>query len=323
MMVKPLKTLLVGASVLAGATVLATPASAITFTTGGTRPVELFCAVGGVTSTCPATPSAIANELSTTSGSGNLELNQVVPGDIDDMTLGEFQAQGANAASLTVDFEDGGSTEDVVFESLTFDDWFTGPNALAPIWFAGLLDAYQSELDTGIATLPAAAQAALLPNAGGLGDALNQTVFSALLFQGGTVPGLGTFNGIAQRLSDPNIAYVQQKPGGGFAFGLAGFDSASNLLDPDNDLEAALIPIFANVAFSEVVKVIANGETSYAYSFGPGRDSGVVADDGVSHTKTFDFDPSPSESVPEPATLLGLLAVGGLFAASKRKANAA
>ncbi|MDA0269274.1 MAG: NF038130 family PEP-CTERM protein [Cyanobacteria bacterium] len=173
----------------------------------------------------------------------------------------------------------------VTFSSLTNDDWF-GSGNLAATWFADALDTYG-------ATIRARAAAVFgmpVPDA---------AIFNAFNIAGGFA-----------RLSDPNIAYV-----GEVTFGLAAHSDAGNV----NSLLAGL---FA----SEVVKVTLNGVTNYYYSFAAPTASGQTSLDGTkSHEGNYEFfieDPQENESVPEPATLLGLMAVGGVFAASKRKAIA-
>jgi hypothetical protein len=120
---------------------------------------------------------------------------------------------------------------------------------------------------------------------------------------------------LASRLSDPNIAYVNESDAG-VTFGLAAHSDAGNIS-----------PLLAGLFASEVVKVTLNGVTDYYYSFAQPTDSGQTSLDGTkSHEGNYEFfieDPKEGESVPEPATLLGLLAVGGVFAASKRKSQAA
>ncbi len=87
-------------------------------------------------------------------------------------------------------------------------------------------------------------------------------------------------------------------------------------------LEGALDEIGV-LQMSEIAKVTINGEVHYAYSFNA-VDSGFVAkDDDKSYSGIYSWNHAgiPVESVPEPSTMLGLMAVGGLFAAAKRKSN--
>ena len=80
--------------------------------------------------------------------------------------------------------------------------------------------------------------------------------------------------------------------------------------------EGALDDIDGPLQISEIAKVTINGEVNYAYSF-KAEESGFVAkDDNKSYSGIYSW-----KSVPEPSTILGLMAVGGLLAASKRKSN--
>ena len=145
---------------------------------------------------------------------------------------------------------------DIVFSSLTAADWAGG---LLTQWSMDLINTYAPGTD--LATF--------------------ETAFVAF--------------GGRQRLSDPNISYVD--PNG--SFGLAGFLDASTapLLPP---AIAGLIPSGAQI--SEIVKVTQGGNTSYQYKIGNGTatPSGVQTADG-SYNGNF--------NIPEP-TELALLAVG-------------
>jgi hypothetical protein len=100
---------------------------------------------------------------------------------------------------------------------------------------------------------------------------------------------------------------------------------------------AGLLAAFgdAQVQASELVKVAINGEPAseaigaddgVMYSFAA-TDSDVVSADGdTSFSAGYDPGtitvPGDSEDVPEPASVLGLVALGGLAVASKRKSLA-
>jgi PEP-CTERM motif len=86
--------------------------------------------------------------------------------------------------------------------------------------------------------------------------------------------------------------------------------------------------------FSEIAKVTFNGEVNYAYAF-TATDSGAIAgtrnviNDSTSHTGIYSWtknnptNPNPPATVPEPSTILGLVAVGGLFAARRKTSQKA
>lgn len=106
-------------------------------------------------------------------------------------------------------------------------------------------------------------------------------------------------------------------------------------------LDSALIAMStksyrSNQAFqiSEIAKITFNGEVSYAFGFNA-TDSGAIAgnrnviNDSTSHTgiytwtKNYPTNPNPPAAVPEPSTILGLVAVGGLVAARRKTSQKA
>jgi hypothetical protein len=145
---------------------------------------------------------------------------------------------------------------DIVFSSLTAADWASG---LLTQWSTDLINTYAPGTD--LATFEA------------------------------TFVGLGG----RQRLSDPNISYVN--PDG--TFGLAGFLNAK--LAPD--LPAAIRAVIPDGAqISEIAKVTYQGNTSYAYRMGNGTAT-------PSHVQTADGSYNGNFNIPEP-TELALLAAG-------------
>lgn len=87
--------------------------------------------------------------------------------------------------------------------------------------------------------------------------------------------------------------------------------------------ENALTQIGGPLQMSEIAKVTINGEVHYAYSFNAVKSGFVAKDDGMSYSGIYSWNKPgiPVASVPEPSTMLGLMAVGGLFAAAKRKSH--
>ena len=89
----------------------------------------------------------------------------------------------------------------------------------------------------------------------------------------------------------------------------------------------------SNQAFqvSEIAKITFNDQVSYAFGFNA-TDSGAIAgnrnviNDSTSHTGIYTWTKNsptnPPASVPEPSTILGLVAVGGLFAAGRKAQKA-
>ncbi|WP_293118534.1 NF038130 family PEP-CTERM protein [Moorena sp. SIO4G3] len=168
----------------------------------------------------------------------------------------------------------------------------------------------------------------------GLGSYVNNVVVN-------TFDNLFRANGGLQRFSDPNISYVNQNATGHISIGLAGhLDARDAFEDTFNQLEqkiALLLPDFQvplppSIRASEIVKVEYNGKTEYLYGFVPTPSGLVNLEDGTSHNATYQVGflgapPGPSSSepqdVPESSTVLGLIAVAGLFTAGGklRKAN--
>jgi len=151
---------------------------------------------------------------------------------------------------------------------------------------------------------------------------------------------------------DPNIAEFSLDETGAVDIKMAGWYDLNTKLDPilagakakAEELLASLPAFFAGptqaiidnisllettldgmgpLQMSEITKVTINGETHYAYSFDAEQSGFVAKDDGMSYSGIYSWSKAgtPVASVPEPSTMLGLMAVGGLVAASKRKSN--
>ncbi|MBD1893342.1 NF038130 family PEP-CTERM protein [Coleofasciculus sp. FACHB-129] len=193
--------------------------------------------------------------------------------------------------------------KNLTLSSLTATDWFGaglnttyGQNNLANTWFN-----------------------AFLTNAGKANYVGN--VFGSIAFN--TFYNIGGF----QRSSDPNVSYVTAS-GTDINIGLAGhYDlKAYYKSNPQFSAFASLLP--NGFQASEVVKATIDGQSQYLYSFlatksGLTNSAGKGAD-GSSHSGNYEVSLKgviPPASVPEPSTMLGLMAVGGMVAASKRKAN--
>lgn len=122
-----------------------------------------------------------------------------------------------------------------------------------------------------------------------------------------------------ERFSDPNIASVTQSDNGYINVDLAGHAP---------DVAADMVGLSGEVYVSEIVKYSYGGETGYLYGTGQDsyQDSGVINDeDNRSHQAFYSagfqgtvVDDS-SEQVPEPSAILGLAALSGLVAFTKRK----
>ncbi|MGB3295460.1 MAG: NF038130 family PEP-CTERM protein [Phormidesmis sp.] len=270
-----------GAALLTAA--MMTPSLANTYHTSGD--VTVFDSNGTQTFLAPGADLGRILSGSASAPRGNVELND-----------GSASANlSAPANTLTAYLNSG---REVTFSSLTNSDWF-GPDNLAKRWFSEAMDAYGSTITTRykdylMSLGYRAPQATAAAN-----DSNN--IFNTFSSAGGFA-----------RLSDPNIAYIGESSAG-VTFGLAGHSDAGNI-------SSLLTGLYA----SEVVKVSLKGNTQYYYSFAQPTNSGQTSrEDRVSHAGNYEFfiaDPVEPESVPEPTTLLGLLALGG-WAVSRRKAT--
>ncbi|MDY7004526.1 MAG: NF038130 family PEP-CTERM protein [Cyanobacteriota bacterium] len=239
-----------------------------------------------------------ANWGAALSGDGNIELagqggtpNAVGFGEFDsfDVIMGGSGYVNQSATTLTGTLDGTKYT----FSSLTYDDWYGGPidgySNFAEKWMTEAWNDTSTGVQNSFASNGAADVDAAL-----LGIAATDYSFF-------------------RRFSDPNIAYVNND-GGSFNFGLA-----------------AHLNHGSGLKLSEVVKVtIGEGDdavTELFYGLGQADASGVYEEgDGVSHSGLYNFNIVEgggvlSEDVPEPSTLLGLMAIGGLVAATKRKSQ--
>lgn len=295
-MLQTIKRIAIGASMVVGATAIATaPASA--FSVSGSD--YLLYDVQG--SSTYINPNANLNSIlggNSSAPGGNIELFASSEGLSNSAFL-------SSTARTTVTGTVAG--KNLSLSSLTANDWFStgsgfstsyGAKNLANTWFN-----------------------AFLTNAGKANYVGN--IFGAGAFQ--TFFGIGGF----QRSSDPNISYVTAS-GTDINIGLAGhYDlKAYYQSKPQFSAFASLLP--NGFQASEVVKATIDGQSQYLYSFlatnsGLTNSAGAGAD-GSSHSGNYEVSLKgviPPASVPEPSTMLGLMAVGGMVAASKRKAKKA
>ncbi|MDT9201044.1 NF038130 family PEP-CTERM protein [Limnospira fusiformis KN01] len=115
-----------------------------------------------------------------------------------------------------------------------------------------------------------------------------------------------------ERASDPNISYIESDRNG-IEIGLAGHMDLGNVYGD----------WFAGWQASEVLRYEYDGVVDYLWSFSATATGLTEYTDGTSHNGLYKvFIPTGDvPSVPEPSTMLGLMAVGGLFAASSRKSR--
>ncbi|NEP50270.1 MAG: PEP-CTERM sorting domain-containing protein [Moorea sp. SIO3C2] len=294
-----------GASIIAGMSAIATTPAVAGSLTGATVTGSDYLRIASDGTNTFIDPSASLSTLlqgNASNPGGNVELFA----SSEELSNTDF-ATYTDVTSLTGQI--GG--KDITFSSLTVADWLTdvgGGIRLVDKWF---------------------------------NDALTANGLGALI---GTFPGnlaYGQFlaNGGLQRFSDPNISYVNQNDTTGLIqIGLAGHlnarDMLAEVIGQVNPFFAAFLP--ESIQASEIVKVDYDGKTEYLYGF-EATDTGLVSlDDNNINTDShsgnyqvallgtpplpFGSDP---QDVPESSTVLGLIALGGLFTAGGklRKAN--
>ena len=193
----------------------------------------------------------------------------------------------ANADVTSISGTVGGKT--LTLSSLTAYDWFGndlntsyGADNLATEWFDAFLNAAGQE-NAGFVT--------------------RKFAFNSFLEISGF-----------QRTSDANISYVDVV-GSDINIGLAGHYDLKEYYSTSGFSDIVkLLP--DGFQASEVVKYEYDGIIDYAYGF-EATESGLISDDGSSHNGNYEV----SVSTPEPSSVLGLMAVGGLLLASKKKSE--
>ncbi|MCP2728475.1 NF038130 family PEP-CTERM protein [Limnofasciculus baicalensis] len=314
-----IKKFLLSASMVAGMSAIAiAPASAISITSAtvtGTAPTDFeVWDVGGTpgidcpiaaTSCLKSSGTNVSNLINVLDGTlaspgGNIELFK----SSEQLNLANFLAYD-KVTSLKTDFSDGTS---VTFSSLTAKDLFGagldtsyGASTVATQWFNDAFDANlqanninENLLFTGLSLLTQ-------------GQFSNRAdLYNAFLGAGGF-----------QRAVDPNLAFVN-KDGNNVKYGLAGHSDLLFYAPPK--LKTAAAQFGLTLRASELVKLSFDGKNEIAYSF-TGAKSNVASKDG-SFNFTYDGDPKlvppTTEKVPEPSAVLGLVAVGGLFVATRK-----
>ncbi len=139
-------------------------------------------------------------------------------------------------------------------------------------------------------------------------------------------------NGGRERFSDPNISYVNQNDNTGeIKIGLAGhFDAASLLFAGLSPNQIAGVNQFrtkqGSIQASEIVKVsYDNGPAQLLYSFAATSTGLTALDDAKSHNGNYEVTlqgQAPTQAVPEPSVMLGLLGVAGVFRVQRQRKKA-
>ncbi len=321
-MLGTVKKFLIGASVVASVSAIATnPALATTFSLSGNDVTE-FKAVGSSTvedstadlnTILQGSCNPAAGACSTSPG-GNVELGTSIDKTNNYQTITAFL--NAPVTTLTGDFGDG---TQIKLSSLTGKDWFTtsggslnisyGADNLATKWFNAALDA------------------------NGFIAAGRGIFYNTFLNAGGF-----------QRFSNPNPSYVNKDASGNIEIGLAGHYDATNLfidvLTKGSNLFSTNIAALTYInsmrsanqqntplQASELINYSYGNQSGTLYNF-TAVHSGLVNDqgpgaDGKSHNGEYLLkvaaDPAATKSVPEPSTIvMDLVAVGGVLVIKRK-----
>lgn len=289
------KKLLVGATLAAGVTALATaPAKAGTLTGAsitGVNGTDYYLYDANATNTYRNNAASLSTILTGNSSSptGNVELFA------NSETLNNTQFATYSTVTTLSGLLGGRS---ITLSSLTAADWAStvaGGLTLAQKWFNDALT------NNGLGSL--------------IGTTTGNNAYSSFLASGGR-----------QRFSDANISYVNQNDTTGqISIGLAGHLDAKSLLLPF--VPTSLQPFLAGktIQASELVKVVYDGgPAQYLYNFSATNSGLVEQGDGISHKGNYELllTGIPPAKVPEPSAMLGLMGVGGFLAAKRKIKNA-
>jgi hypothetical protein len=294
------KKLLVGATLAAGVTALASaPAKAGSITGAsitGVNGTDYYLYDANTTNTYRNDAASLSTILTGNSSSptGNVELFA------NSETLNNTQFATYSTVT-TLSGQIGGRS--ITLSSLTAADWATnvgGGLTLAQKWFNDALT------NNGL---------------GSFVNSSNQTKAATYNY----AYNYFLTNGGLQRFSDPNISYVNQNDTTGqISIGLAGHLNAHDML-------AQVLPtqlqsyLPATARASELVKVSYDGgPAQYLYGFTATNSGLVAADDGESHSGNYELLLAgiPPAQVPEPSAMLGLMGLGGFLAAKRKMKNA-
>ncbi len=288
----------VGASVIGISAMVAAPASA-SFQLKGSDYI-LYNSNGVNTF---ADPNADINELlkgDSSNPTGNIELFA----SSENVSLPQFLMSDA-VTSISGTYQG----KDLTISSLTAKDWFGadlntnfGANNFANTYFNAFFNAaVKDTVKFGLAFT-------------GQLNSTKESLYNVFL-------GKNLF----QAASDPNISYITDN-GSDLMIGLAGHLNLSQQYG--SQLGEFAWALNNNFQFSEAVKVNYGGVEQLLFGTFATATGLVELGDGRSHNGNYEvsllgvIEKTPA-AVPEPSTMLGLMAVGGLFAASKRNSNKA
>jgi len=315
-MVKSIKRLIVGASVFATVSAIgsapAFAASIVNATVGGNASFLTYTVVNGQTVVDPTNNVQAALDGNGTAPGGNVEL-------FSNSEAGSLYPSAAVNPLITFNNFLGYDKvktlngqingKEISLSSLTAVDWF-GASTVATVRTVLSSNAHANQKYAKIASLyntdslaTTWFNTALTKYKVTNQPSLRTALFSTFLLAGGL-----------QRFSDPNISYVNQDDQSGLIkIGLAGHFNLAPLLGLGDDI---------TIQASELVKVSYNGQTpQYLYNFTATR-SGLVSKDGTnSHNGNYEVTlqgDKPSQSVPEPSALVGLVSLAGLIGAKQK-----
>lgn len=282
----------VGASVVVGMSAVVAPAQAA-FKINGS---DYILYNSNATNTY-ADPSADVNELlmgDSSSPTGNVELFA----GSEKLTLQQFK-ESNSVTSISGSYQG----KDLTISSLTATDWFGadlktkyGTNNFANTYFNAFFDAAVKDTYKPILS------------------EMKETLYNAFLTKN-----------LFQASSDPNISYVTDN-GSDLMLGLAGHMNLKTQYG--SQLGEYAFALNDNFQLSEAVKVNYGGVEQLLFGTVATATGLKEVSDGVSHNGNYEVSlqgviEKPPAAVPEPSTMLGLMAVGGLFAAAKRNSKKA
>ncbi|MGD1701163.1 NF038130 family PEP-CTERM protein [Dapis sp. BLCC M229] len=156
-------------------------------------------------------------------------------------------------------------------------------------------------------------------------DAWAQTALAGNTFVRNFAYGTFISNGGFDLISDPNISYINEV-GDDVVVGLAGH---FNLADRFRNVNSTLATFLEGVQMSEIFAYDIDGVTGFGWATETTNEEAfsITDSDGFSYNGNYEVTleefggilSEPPASTPEPSTLLGLMAIGGLVAATKRK----
>lgn len=207
--------------------------------------------------------------------------------------------------SSSVGFTATAGTHTAKVSSVTTEEF----NAFQGEWLNGLLDAYQPLKNVWNSSTAVFQNAALtaFKSSVGFGD-----------------PNIGEFSlDSTGAMSMKTLGFLDLKPRVNSILDQLPAMAKAFMATEINSFKVALGQI-DKLQISEIVKVELNGVSEYVYSFSA-QDSGFVALDdvaGKSYSGVYSWSKAGTPAaVPEPSTILGLMAVGGLLGVAKRNAN--